>query len=319
MENNSDNFSFGINFHYFHDKNHLQGNDSLSNDSFTKIVKLIKRQKILNPEDFIKNLKKKNSVNSVCFTFDDGLRSQLDIALSVLEKFNINAFLFVPTIFLKGDADLMILSRFFKIIYFKNNDDFFELFYKVLNTNTSKFLEENSSYIEYQKKKYPFYSLSELKFRLIRNKYLSIEEVKEIFKEMFLIKNFDYIKYSKKIFLNSKDIKKIYNSGHKIGLHSHSHPPSIGRLSFTKQYEEYSINKEILISILKCNPNEINSMSHPLGSYNEDTFRVLKKLNIDIGFKETTDIDMNVKKINNSMFEIAREDCYVFQKKNQLI
>ena len=61
MENNSDNFSFGINFHYFHDKNHLQGNDSLSNDSFTKIVKLIKRQKILNPEDFIKNLKKKFS------------------------------------------------------------------------------------------------------------------------------------------------------------------------------------------------------------------------------------------------------------------
>ena len=60
-------------------------------------------------------------------------------------------------------------------------------------------------------------------------------------------------------------------------------------------------------------------MSHPLGSYNEDTFRVLKKLNIDIGFKETTDIDMNMKKINNSMFEIAREDCYVFQKKNQLI
>ena len=56
-------------------------------------------------------------------------------------------------------------------------------------------------------------------------------------------------------------------------------------------------------------------MSHPLGSYNEDTFRVLKKLNIDIGFKETTDIDMNMKKINNSMFEIAREDCYVFQKK----
>ena len=40
-------------------KNHLQGHDSLSNDSFTKIVKLIKRQKILNPVDFIKKFKKK--------------------------------------------------------------------------------------------------------------------------------------------------------------------------------------------------------------------------------------------------------------------
>ena len=48
-------------------------------------------------------------------------------------------------------------------------------------------------------------------------------------------------------------------------------------------------------------------------------FLIVSILNIDIGFKETTDIDMNVKKINNSMFEIAREDCYVFQKKNQLI
>ena len=61
MENNSDNFSFGINFHYFHDKNHLQGNDSLSNDSFTKIVKLI-NDRDFKSEDFVKNLKKK-SVN----------------------------------------------------------------------------------------------------------------------------------------------------------------------------------------------------------------------------------------------------------------
>ena len=41
-----------------------------------------------------------------------------------------------------------------------------------------------------------------------------------------------------------------------------------------------------------------------------------KKLNIDIGFKETTDIDMNMKKINNSMFEIARRIVMCFKKIN---
>ena len=49
-------------------------------------------------------------------------------------------------------------------------------------------------------------------------------------------------------------------------------------------------------------------MAHPCGSYNNSTLSILKNLGLDIGFRSTTIIDMNMKKINNSKFEIARED-----------
>ena len=49
-------------------------------------------------------------------------------------------------------------------------------------------------------------------------------------------------------------------------------------------------------------------MSHPFGSYNNLTLKILNKLNIDIGFKQTLKADGRVKKINNSFLEIARED-----------
>ena len=49
-------------------------------------------------------------------------------------------------------------------------------------------------------------------------------------------------------------------------------------------------------------------MSHPCGSYNSNTFNILKKLNIELGFKQIMKIDKNMKKINNSNYEIARQN-----------
>ena len=45
-------------------------------------------------------------------------------------------------------------------------------------------------------------------------------------------------------------------------------------------------------------------MSHPCGSYNKNTFKVLKKLKIEIGFKQV----MTNKITNNFKYEICRND-----------
>ena len=44
------------------------------------------------------------------------------------------------------------------------------------------------------------------------------------------------------------------------------------------------------------------------GTHNQAEIQILKNLGLDIGFRSTTVVDMNMKKINNSKFEIARED-----------
>ena len=49
-------------------------------------------------------------------------------------------------------------------------------------------------------------------------------------------------------------------------------------------------------------------MSHPCGSYNQDTLDILVELGIEVGFKNLMVIEKekNMKNINNSSLEIAR-------------
>ena len=103
---------------------------------------------------------------------------------------------------------------------------------------------------------------------------------------------------------------KIKQLGHLVGLHSHNHSTKIEKLSLTEQTEEYQKNIDILSEVLNCNKEEIKYMSHPCGSYNENTLKVLKNLGIELGFKQVMTIEPEKKmtKINNSALEIARID-----------
>ena len=47
-------------------------------------------------------------------------------------------------------------------------------------------------------------------------------------------------------------------------------------------------------------------MSHPSGSYNDDTLKILKELGVELGFKQIMSIEpkKGMKKINNSSLEM---------------
>ena len=113
-----------------------------------------------------------------------------------------------------------------------------------------------------------------------------------------------------KLFFDEKDLIKLYGLGHAIGLHSHNHPTKIENLPYSKQKLEYSTNLDSLSKILKKNSNFIKFSSHPCGSYNKNSLKVLKELGIDIAFKDsmTVDYEMGMNSINNSSLEIARQD-----------
>ena len=89
--NNKNNYFHGIMFHLFHDdKRHLKGQGSISKDGLLNLIKFIGRKNILNADDFLKRYKeKKLKKNHVCFTFDDCLKCQFDIAFPVMEYLNI--------------------------------------------------------------------------------------------------------------------------------------------------------------------------------------------------------------------------------------
>ena len=103
--NNNNNFFHGIMFHHFHDnKTHTKGQGSIDKNDLYKMINFIGRNNILDADIFfekLKNNKLKN--NEVCFTFDDAIKCQIDIALPVLEEFKIKSFFFVTLQFLKAN------------------------------------------------------------------------------------------------------------------------------------------------------------------------------------------------------------------------
>ena len=101
-------------FHHFHDdKAHKKSQGSISKDDFYKIIKFIGRKNILNAETFFEKFRtNKIKSNEVCITFDDAIKSQIDIALPVLEDLKIKAFYFVYTSLFEGKPDnLEILNE----------------------------------------------------------------------------------------------------------------------------------------------------------------------------------------------------------------
>lgn len=305
-------FSHGIMFHHFHDKKrHLPGQGSINKSQLKKIINYIGRDNILSPLDFLENIKNKKNPKKVCFTFDDALKCQYDIALPVLEEYKIKAFFFVYTSILDDKPDLLEIYRYFRLNHFRNVNEFYHSFYKVMMTifphlNKNFFLRKKIKTIQTMKIKAPFYTKEDIEFRLIRDQLLGKINYNKIMLTLFDKYKFKYKKMFDNLFLKESQIKKIYFKGHQIGLHSHSHPTLINKLHYKKQRTEYNLNKKKINKLLKN--NSILSMSHPCGMYSSYTLKILKNLNIRIGFRDNMIVDSSMKEINSSFLEIARQD-----------
>lgn len=321
--NKKNNFYHGIMFHHFHDqKRHIKSQGSISAKQFERLIKLIGPDKFLTPYDFMDKCQNKAlKKNDLCLTFDDSLKCQFDIAVPVMKKLNLKSFFFVSSSIFTNNADKLELYRFFRHKYYKTMDLFYNNFFIKVEklfpkTNLRFFFNEKRNLISNLRKKHPMYSKNDILFRIVRDRMLKRKQYDLIMHKMFIEKNFDFKKKLKNLYLREKEIKQLDKDGHMIGLHSHSHPNLIEKLNFKNQLKEYKLNKAILEKLLK---KKIYSMSHPSGSYNSQTLKILKKLGIIIGFKQIMIKDRNMKKINNTNFEIARANHSEIIRRHRII
>lgn len=280
-------FYHGIMFHHFHDnKIFKKSQGSISKDQFYKIIKIIGRKNILNANDFYEKLKtKKLKNNETCLTFDDGLKCQYSIGLPVLEDLNIKAFFFINTSVYKGNYQMLEIFRYFRTNYFQNIDQFYEIFFSYFHKNAlDKFFEQNKTHIIKKLNLFSFYSLNDVKFRFVRDYMLNQEDYITIMKKIFKKKEFKINSVNKLLYFSKKELKDLDKKGHIIGLHSHSHPTRISDLSYKKQLEQYKQNQLVLSKILNKDKKDIKFMSHPCGDYNQITLKILKQLDIELGF-----------------------------------
>lgn len=299
----------GIMYHHFHDdKLHIKGQGSISSEDFDRMLTFYEREKNYN---FIsannyteKSLKGSLKNNDICITFDDALKCQFDIAYPILKKRNISAFWFVYTSPLEGVIERLELYRHFRFSKFSDIDEFYAEFFRMtfnmekdMNIDIKSLLKEFNP--ENFLKGFPFYSYNDKKFRYLRDDVLGIEKYNFIMDEMLNEWDYDVKSNSKLLWMEPSDIKELYSQGHVIGLHSHTHPTAMEKLSYSEQMKEYSTNKEILESITK---SKVNSVSYPCNSYNNNTISIMKELDIKIGFRA------NLERGFNSVHEMRRED-----------
>mgnify|MGYP002035361063 CR=1 FL=1 len=308
----NNNFFHGIMFHHFHDDGvHTKGQGSISKDDFYKLIKFIGKKNILDADVFFEKFRENNlKENEVCLTFDDSIKSQIDVALPVLEDLKIKSFFFVYTSLFDGNPDNLEVFRYFRMNYFKNVDDFYINFYKTLNKDLKDFFKKNEQKIIDAKIKFISYSIEDIKFRLVRDVFLTKNDYEQIMFLMMNEKKFKAQEFHPILFFNSEDLRNLNQLGHLIGLHSHNHPTLLEKLNYDEQKKEYVKCISTISKILDKSQNEIKWMSHPCGSYNDNTLQILKELDIKLGFKQimTIEPEKGMKKINNSFLEIARQD-----------
>ena len=177
----------GIMFHHLHDNKKFQKSDgSITGKSLEKLINKIGKDNILNPNN-LKNsdfLNDKKNNNKFFLTFDDGLKCQITIASKILKKHNIKAFFFIFSSILTKDVDLLEVYRDFRYTKYNNIDlfyeDFFNEIYNKFKIRTKFFFKENKLEIIRFKKVSPYYSLNDIKFRLVRNTLINEKKYKEL-------------------------------------------------------------------------------------------------------------------------------------------
>jgi len=110
---------------------------------------------------------------------------------------------------------------------------------------------------------------------------------------------FDVREAARGLWMDDAAVRRLHESGHVIGLHSHTHPTRLQRLSNDEQRYEYRSNQSHLTALLGEPPL---AMSHPCNSYNDTTLQILGELGIKLGFRA------NMASGFNSRLELPRED-----------
>ena len=310
--NAKNNYFHGIMFHHFHDDvTHKRGQGSISRDQFYNLIKFIGQENILDAEVFFDKISNnKIKQNEVCFTFDDAIKCQIDVALPILEDLKIKSYFFIYTSIFDGKPDYLEIFRYFRMNYFSSINEFYSIFFDSIDYDLESYFDDQKSLINIKKERYNFYTYEDIKFRIVRDYLLGKDNYeKYMFKIMDSMK-FDHNEVIPKLFFEKDDIVMLDNLGHKIGLHTHNHPTKIEKMTYNQQNYEYTQNKDALVKILNKSKDFINSSSHPLGSYNKDSLDILSNLGIKLAFKDNMRIEREkgMKKINNSLLEIARED-----------
>lgn len=299
----------GLMFHHFYGGWHPKVQGSISHKEFEEILEFVGPGRLLSPEDWLEKVQKGRLGNGdLCITFDDALLCQFEIALPVLEKLGIKAFWFIYSSVFEGHLEKMEVYRLFRCKFFSDIREFYDLFLeKVFASRYAQAVEEaeKSDEIEEMLQTFPFYSIQDIRFRIIRDRVLPPADYERMMDEMICDHGLTLEVLSQNLWLNDDHLRYLTKQGHVVGLHSYSHPTTLGLLPYGTQHEEYLRNYRHIQAVCGRAPR---AAAYPANSYNEDTLCILSDFGIMCAFRSNMVASDRHGRINPNDMELARED-----------
>jgi hypothetical protein len=120
------------------------------------------------------------------------------------------------------------------------------------------------------------------RFRFIRDHALQSEQFHSVMSRLLSDHGVDERSLSQALWMTGDHVRSLHRTGHVIGMHSHSRPLRLSRLSPQLQRDEYTTNFRRVRQITGAAPAV---MSHPDNSYSPYTLSVLRQLGVRVGFR----------------------------------
>ena len=133
--------------------------------------------------------------------FDDGIKCQIDVALPVLEDLKIKSF-FTYTSLFDGEPDNLEVFRYFRTNNFSSIDKFYRVF-DLLDMDLDYFLK-NKNNIRQVKRNFPFYSIEDIRFRLVRDTLITKQKYENTIKKLMDEKKLNQKNFTQNYFLIQK-------------------------------------------------------------------------------------------------------------------
>lgn len=278
-----------IEFHYFSDGiSHPACQGSLTADDFRRMLDYLEnRYTLMNARDFLEAaLTGTGSENSICLTFDDGVRSQLDIAVPVLEERGLTGMFFCYSSHFSGEPSMLEVYHDFRFRCFDSVDQFYDAFFETLRQDSRIFSESiarkmrDFTYEDYLPH-CPWHSYSDKLFRYTRDCLITKEQYHALMELIMDSRGYDWQAQAGKLWIDAPSLRELSRKGHMIGLHSHTHPTNITQLSPDSQRAEYVRNQACLEEILG---HPVQIAAYPCGKYNPQTLQIMTDLHIRLAF-----------------------------------
>ena len=225
-----------------------------------------------------------------CFyiTFDEGLKQQFTNAIPVLNKYQIGASFFIPTMPLQDrKISLVEKQRVCQYTCFSTYrsflDNFMESLFHLYPQLESEQLYPTEENINAQKDylgEFEFYSNEERFYRKVRNDYLSTEIFEAVINKIFLSKYGSESEFIDRYYMTWEEIRNAESLNMVIGGHSHSHP-MLEKLPIADMKNEIDLSLSILNENLK---GKVDTYAYPYGTYNQSVSNYLKDVGIIYSF-----------------------------------